>query len=61
MSGITWGWAFRKTTKLLNEASGMIESGKLDTWEHLSALLEERTKKLEKQYSEDHEEPVSGK
>lgn len=54
----TWGWAFREATKLLNEASDMIEAGKLNTWEQVSVLLDERTKKMEKQYAEDRDEPV---
>lgn len=53
----TWGWAFLESTKLLNEASNDIESGKLKSWDQVSTLLAERTKALEHQYSKDHQDP----
>ncbi len=53
----TWGWAFREGARMLDQTSNEIESGKLTKWEQVMATLDQRTKRLEKQYEKDHQDP----
>jgi hypothetical protein len=54
----SWGCAFRDGMHLLNTVIEEIESGKLKTWQQVTAEIEKRNKVLEQKWVEDHHDPT---